>query len=157
MSRSAAVVSSFVIRCLHLNPTDPWCHVVNANSVCVRRVSRRFPEITGEIIRKSDASAVEHYFSHGLLAYIGPWFQMEAAVEKRWSVTVSDLQAWTYTMLDCQMALCARNTSFFLLLFSAYYGLFGGATCGVRLEWRTDWIDCERSLFTPCSWLRRSL
>ena len=39
---------------------------------------------------------------------------MEAAVKKRWSVTVSDLQAWTY-ILDC--TLCARNT---------YYSLFGG-------------------------------
>ena len=28
---------------------------------------------------------------------------MEAAVEKRWSVTVSDLQAWTYTIMDCQI------------------------------------------------------
>jgi len=28
-------------------------------------------------------------------------------------------------------------------------------TSSVRLEWRTDWIDCGRSLFTPCSWLRR--
>ena len=58
---------------------------------------------------------------------------MEAAVEKRVCVcvcvcvvcvcvcvcvslagAVSDLQAWTYTILDCQMALCARNTSFFI-------------------------------------------
>ena len=30
---------------------------------------------------------------------------METAVEKRWSVTVSDLQAWTYNILDCQMVL----------------------------------------------------
>ena len=29
-------------------------------------------------------------------------------------------------------------------------------TSSVRLEWRTDWIDCGRSLFTPCSWLRRN-
>ena len=32
-----------------------------------------------------------------------------------------------YMILDCQMALCARNTLFFFSL--AYYGLFGGATC----------------------------
>ena len=36
---------------------------------------------------------------------------MEAAVEKRWSVTVSDLQAWTYW--TASYALCARNTFFF--------------------------------------------
>ena len=61
---------------------------------------------------------------------------MEAADEKRWSVTISDLQAWTYTILACQMALCARNTFFLSLslsLFSAYYGLFGGDTCGVSV------------------------
>ena len=28
---------------------------------------------------------------------------MEAVVEKRWSVTAPDLQAWTYTILDCQL------------------------------------------------------
>ena len=55
---------------------------------------------------------------------------MEAAVEKRWSVTVSDLQAWTYTILDCM--LCARNT-FFFLSFSVYYSLFGGAVCSVSV------------------------
>ena len=57
---------------------------------------------------------------------------MEAAVEKRWSVTVSDLQAWTY-ILDCQLH-AMREKHFclsFLLLFSAYYGFFGGATGGV--------------------------
>ena len=110
-----------------------------------------FQKKTGEIIRKIDAPAVGHHFRHGLLAYI--------AVEKLWSVTVSDLQAWTYTILDCQMR--ARNTflarwsvtvsdlqawtytildcqmrarnTFFFLCFSAYYGLFGGATCGVSV------------------------
>ena len=54
---------------------------------------------------------------------------MEAAVEKRWPVTVSVLQAWTCTILDCQMALFARNTYFF----PAYYALFGGDTCGVSV------------------------
>ena len=53
-------------------------------------------------------------------------------------------------------ALWARNTSFFLLLFFRVLRSFwrGHMRC-VHLEWRTDWIDCERSLFTPCSWLRR--
>ena len=69
--------TSFVTECLHLNPTDPWCCERSqcVSGVCVTvyvRCNRRFPEITGEIIRKSEAPAVEHYFSHGLLAYIGP-------------------------------------------------------------------------------------
>ena len=50
---------------------------------------------------------------------------MEVAVEKLWSVTVSDLQAWT----GLPAARYARET----LLFFAYYGLFGGATCGVSV------------------------
>ena len=78
---------------------------------------------------------------------------MEAAVEKRWSVTVSDLQAWSYTKLDCQTTLCARNTSFFRPRTTVF--LAGPHAVCIRLEWRTDWIDCERSSFTPCSWLRR--
>ena len=60
---------------------------------------------------------------------------MEAAVEKRLSVTASDLQAWTYTILDCQLR-AMREKHFFLSLFFfflAYYGLFGGATCGVSV------------------------
>ena len=38
-------------------------------------LNRRFPEITGEIIRKTEAPAVGHRFAHRLLAYIGPRFQ----------------------------------------------------------------------------------
>ena len=52
---------------------------------------------------------------------------MEAAVEKRWSVAVSDLQAWTYIILDRQLRAMREKHFFFL----AYYSLFGGATCGV--------------------------
>ena len=70
---------------------------------------------------------------------------MEAAVEKHWSVTVSDLQA-RYRTASC--ALCAiKKIFFFFLLFflfffflffffffsPAYYGLFDGATCGVSV------------------------
>ena len=38
-------------------------------------LNRRFPEITGEIIRKTETPAVGHRFAHRLLAYIGPRFQ----------------------------------------------------------------------------------
>ena len=63
------------------------------------------------------------------------WRRLSTAIHN--SIAASILKSWTYTILDCQMAPCA------------YYGLFGGATCGLSvLEWRTDWIDCERSLFT---------
>ena len=52
---------------------------------------------------------------------------MEAAVEKLWSVTVLDLEAWTY-ILDCQPRAMHKKHFFF---FFAYYGLFGVAICGV--------------------------
>ena len=57
---------------------------------------------------------------------------MEVAVEKRWSVAVSALQAWTYIYIYTGLpaARCERET---LLFFPAYYGLFGGATCGVSV------------------------
>ena len=57
-------------------------------------------------------------------------FRMEAADEKRWSVTVSDLQAWIY-ILDCQL-LAMREKHFFFSFFP-FYGLFGGSTCGVSV------------------------
>ena len=60
---------------------------------------------------------------------------MEAAVEKRWSVTVSDLQVWTKRQLDCQLRAMREKH----LFFSAYYGLLvGGYMRCVRLEWRTE-------------------
>ena len=53
---------------------------------------------------------------------------MEAAVEKHWSVTVADLQVWSY-ILDCQLR-AMREKHFLNFVF---YGLFGGATCGVSV------------------------
>ena len=46
---------------------------------------------------------------------------MEAAVEKRWTVT--------YTILDCQLHAMREKQ----LLFFACYGLFGEATCSVSI------------------------
>ena len=48
---------------------------------------------------------------------------MEAAVEKRWSVTVSDLQAWIIYIY----------IHFLFSSFFAHYEFFGGATCGVSV------------------------
>ena len=104
------------------------------------------PPFSPSLISLKVSVDVKHHVY--LLTYL-----MEAAVEKRWSVTVSDLQAWSYTKLDCQMTLCARNTSFFRPSTTVF--LAGPHAVCIRLEWRTDWIDCVRSSFTPCSWLRR--
>ena len=69
---------------------------------------------------------------------------MEAAVEKRWSVTVSDLQAWTYTIQDCQMTLCARNTSFFFFFFPRTTVFLAGphAVCPFGMA---DWLNRLRA------------
>ena len=74
---------------------------------------------------------------------------MEAAVEKHWSVTVSDLQA-RYRTASC--ALCARIllsfffSFFFLFFFFAYYGLFDGATCGVSV-WNGGLSESTASVY----------
>ena len=46
--------------------------------------NRQFPEITWEIIWKSEAPAIGCHFRHGLLAYIyiGPWFQNGGGSQK---------------------------------------------------------------------------
>ena len=116
-------------------------------------INRRLPEITGEIIRKSEAPVVGHHFRHGLLAYIGPWFQNEGGSRKALvcdSIRPSGMDLY-YTGLS--------NVCYVLetLLFSFHilWSFWRGHMWCVCLEWRTDWIDCERSLFTLCSWLRR--
>ena len=64
---------------------------------------------------------------------------MEAAVQKRWSVTVSDLQAWTYIYIYIYIytgvpaARYARETLVFFSLFLRTTNFFGGATCGVSV------------------------
>ena len=54
------------------NPNCKQCFINKSSKVL--KENRWFPEITGELIRKSEAPAVGHHFRHGLLAYIGPWF-----------------------------------------------------------------------------------
>ena len=44
--------------------------------------NRRFLEIIGEIIRKSEALVVGHHFRQGLVAYIAPWFQNGGGSQK---------------------------------------------------------------------------
>ena len=72
-------------------------------------------------------------------------FRMEAAG--------TDLQAWTCIIYaGLPAALYARETLHF---FHALRSFWWGHMWCVRLEWRTEGkIDCERSLFIPCSWLR---
>ena len=119
-------------------------------------VNRRFPEITGEIIRKSEAPAIGHHFRHGLLAYIGPWFQNGGGSRKALvcdSIRPSGMDLYYSGLPDARYALetLLFSSSFSRVLRSFWRGYMRCA----RLELRTDWIDCERSLFTPCSWLRR--
>ena len=70
---------------------------------------------------------------------------MEAAVEKRWSVTASDLQAWTYTILDWQMTLCARNTSFFLFFLFSRTTVFLAGPHAVCPFGMADWLNRLRA------------
>ena len=58
--------------------------------------------------------------------------RMEVALEKRWSVTVSDLQAWTY-ILDCKQRYAGEI-------------LFVGATCGVSV-WNSGLTESTASVY----------
>ena len=51
-----------------------------------------------------DRLGLSYVHWHEILAYIGPYFR--TAVEKFWSVTVSDLQAWTYIWLSAKRWVC---------------------------------------------------
>ena len=86
-----------------------------------------------EIFRKSEVPGLRHHFRHGLDLYTDRYISTEAADEKRWSVTVSDLQAWTclyiYIYWTVSCALCTRNTSFFFRVLQS----FGGATCDMSV------------------------
>ncbi len=117
--------------------------------------NRRFPEITGEIIRKSEAPAVEHHFRLGLLAYIGPWFQNGGGSQKALvcdNIRPSGMDLYYTGLPDARYAL---ETSFLYFSSHVLRSFWRGHMRCLCLEWRTDWIDCEHSLFTPCSWLRR--
>ena len=132
-------------------------HICTLTLISVNYINNwRFPEITGEIIRKSEAPAVGHHFRYGLQAYIGPWFQDGGSWQKALvcdSIRPSGMDLYYTGLPDARYAL---ETFLFSSSFSRVLRSFwrGYMRC-VRLEWQTDWIDCERPLFTPCSLLRR--
>ena len=103
---------------------------------------------------KSEAPAVGHHFIHRLLAYIGPWFQNGGGSWKALvcdSVRLSGMDLY-YTGLPDE---CYALETLFAFFFHVLWSFWQGHMRCVRLEWRTDRIECECSLFTPCSWLRR--
>ena len=122
------------------------CHL---NPLVIRpHGKRRFLEITGEIIRKSEAhlgrtsfqtwtwSIYWHVYVHDI--------RMEAAVEKCCSVIVSDLQAWTYIYWTASCVLCMGNTFFFPFSFSHTMVFLVGphALC---LFGMADWLNQLRA------------
>ena len=92
----------------------------------------RFPQITGEIIWKSEACAVGHHCRRRLLVYIGPWFQNGGGSRKVLvcdSIRPSGMNLYYTGLPDGAV----RQFFFFFFFFFAYYSLFGGATCGVSV------------------------
>ena len=120
--------------------------------------NRRFPEITGEIIQKSEVPWVGHHFRHGFDLYTGTHTHTHTHTgdgSRKALVCDSIRHSGMDLYYTGQPAVrCARETLFFFLFSRTTVFWWGHMRC-VRLEWRTDWIDCERSLFTPCSWLQR--
>ena len=104
-----------------------------------------------------------------ILACISPWLISERRRQSRKSTGLWQYQtftssagpAWT-SFLDCQLRaiICARNTVLFfsrILRRSFWWGHISSAVSCVHF-WNgglTESGDRERSLFTPCSWLRR--
>ena len=121
--------------------------------------NRWFPEITGEIIRKSGRTS----FWKDIISdmdywhiYIGP-FQNGGGSQKALvcdSIRPSGMNIYYTGLPDACYVL---ETLLFLFFTQVLWSFWQGHMWCVRLEWQTDWIDCERSLFTPCSWLRRNV
>ena len=121
-------------------------------------VNRRFPEITGEIIRKSEAPALGHHFKHRLLAYIS-WMISEWRRQSKsagpWQYQTFRHGPILYWTARWRYALETLSSSSSSSSFRVLRSFWRGHIRCVRLEWRTDWIDCQRSSFVPCSWLKR--
>ena len=107
-------------------------------------INRRFPEITGEIIQKSEAPAVGHHFRHGLLAYIGPWFQNGGGSRKVLvcdSIRPSGMDLYYTGLLDARYAL---ETLFFFFFYPRTTVFLAGphAVCPFRMA---DWLNRLRA------------
>ena len=108
--------------------------------------NRRFPEITGEIIQKSEVPWVGHHFRHGFDLYTGT----HTHTHTHWRRQSKSAGLWQYQTFrhgpilywTASCALCARNT--FFLSFFAYYGLLVGphAVCPFGME---DWLNRLRA------------
>ena len=121
--------------------------------------NRWFLEITGEyFLTPGEWSPlrVGHHFRYGLDLHTGIYRSMisewrqQLRIAGLWQYQTfrhGPLSIYIYTGLPAVRY--AWETLFLCMSF-----WWGHMQC-VHLEWRTDWIDCERSLFTPCSWLRR--
>ena len=62
-------------------------------------------------------------------------------------------RARTHTHTHTHTHTCTHARTYIGLWFQNEGGSRTSLVCDMRcvsLEWRTDWIDCERSLFTPC-------
>ena len=114
------------------------------------QLNRRFPEITGEIIWKCEAPAVGHHCRHRLLSMISEWRRQSK------SAGLWQYQTFRHGPIIYWTARCATRYALETLFFFRILQSFGqGHMLCVCLEWWTDWIDCEHSLFTLCSSLRR--
>ena len=89
--------------------------------------------------------------SSGLLFLFFKWFDLCCASAGLWQYQTFRHGPVLY-ILDCQLRAMP-----YIYKFRALWSFWWGRMQYVRLEWRTDWIDCEHSLFTPCSWLRRNV
>ena len=70
--------NSFIYFCVFISIPIFCCNIYPSKII----YNRQFLEITGEIIKKCEATVVGHHFRHRLLAYTGPWFQNGGGCQK---------------------------------------------------------------------------
>ena len=100
--------NSFIYFCVFISIPIFSCNIYLSKIIS----NRRFPEITGEIIWKSEAPAVGHHFRHRLLAYTGTWFQNEGGSRKALvcdSIRPSGMDLYYTGLPDARYALETRR------------------------------------------------
>ena len=128
--------NSFIYFCVFISIPIFSCNIYLSKIIS----NRRFPEITGEIIWKSEAPAVGHHFRHRLLAYTGTWFQNEGGSRKVLvcdSIRPSGMVLYYTGLPDVRYAL----EIFFLLLFSPHTMVFLAGPHAVCPFGMADWLN----------------
>ena len=122
----------FQYKLLYIYTIPHW-----AFSIFEKIYNRRFLEITGEIIRRSEAPAVGHQFRYGLLSLYMSMISWQSKSTGLWQYQTFRHGPRLYWTARC--ALCARNT--FLFLFPPHTTVFLAGPHVVCPFGMVDWLN----------------